>query len=677
MKENPNPVILGIDLGTTNSLGAYMTPTGPVVVRDATGNGLVPSVIAFALDGRVTVGSEARAHSVENPLSTVYSVKRLMGKGIADITEDLKFLPYGVQAGPNDTVLVDINGRAMTPQELSAIILREVRARAEAALGVEITQAVITVPAYFDDAQRQATRDAGRVAGLEVKRIVNEPTAAALAYGLDRREDATIAVYDFGGGTFDISILRVSGGVFQVLSTDGDTHLGGDDLDMELIDLITSEIVEKFFDRGMGVPPMSSTGVSPVSSPCPAVSSSSSTPESKEQRQKQDRAGTALEHTGKMPVPHMGETPMPQAMSFFPPATRQALRNFAEAAKIRLSTEQSATVEIGLGGGRTYTRTITREEFEARAAKWVDHTVEHCRQALKDAKLAREQIDQVVMVGGSTRMPLVLRRVEEFFGRKAYTAINPDEVVAMGAAVQAGILSGAQRDTLLLDVVPLSLGIETLGGAMGKLIMRNSTVPCQASETFSTYVDGQTGVDIHVLQGERELATDCRSLGRFELKGIPPMPAGMPRVHVTFLIDANGILSVSARELRSGREAAVQITPSHGLSREQVEAMVKESYRHAREDLTAHRVIDLRNEATRILVAIDKALAAAGQVLTNTQREKLNAAVADLRAKMQTEDPDAIYEAMTAANTAADPLTQAQMDAVLKKTAVGKKLDEF
>ena len=645
-----NPVILGIDLGTTNSLGAYMTPTGPVVIRDATGNGLVPSVIAFAQDGRVTVGSEARAHSVENPLSTVYSVKRLMGKGIADITEDLKFLPYGVQAGPNDTVLVDINGRAMTPQELSAIILREVRARAEAALGVEITQAVITVPAYFDDAQRQATRDAGRVAGLEVKRIVNEPTAAALAYGLDRREDATIAVYDFGGGTFDISILRVSGGVFQVLSTDGDTHLGGDDLDMELIDLIIGEIVEKFFKCSTGILPVSgcSMGILPMSD---------AEKQKKQQQQQQDM--------GKMPMLH------------FPPATRQALRNFAEAAKIRLSTESSATVEIGLGGGRTYRRTITREEFEARAARWVDHTVEHCRQALKDAKLTREQIDQVVMVGGSTRIPLVLRRVEEFFGRKAYTAINPDEVVAMGAAVQAGILSGSQRDTLLLDVVPLSLGIETLGGAMGKLIMRNSTVPCQASETFSTYVDGQTGVDIHVLQGERELAGDCRSLGRFELKGIPPMPAGMPRVHVTFLIDANGILNVSARELRSGREAAVQITPSHGLSREQVDAMVKESYKHAREDLTAHRVIDLRNEATRILAAIDKALAAAGQVLTAGQRENLDAVVADLRAKMPTEDPDAIYEAMTAANTAADPLTQAQMDAVLKKTAVGKKLDEF
>jgi molecular chaperone DnaK (HSP70) len=377
---------------------------------------------------------------------------------------------------------------------------------------------------------------------------------------------------------------------------------------------------------------------------------------------------------GKMPSTRAGGTP---ASHFFPPATRQALRNFAEATKIRLSTENSASIEIDLGGGRKYTRTITRQEFEARAEKWVNHTIEHCQQAIKDAKLTPADIDQVVMVGGSTRIPMVPRAVEKFFGRQAYTAINPDEVVALGAAVQAGILSGMQRDTLLLDVVPLSLGIETLGGAMGKLIMRNSTIPCQASETFSTYVDGQTGVDIHVLQGERELAKDCRSLGRFELKGISPMPAGMPRVHVTFLIDANGILNVSARELRSGREASVQITPSHGLSRQQVEAMVKESYKHAREDLAAHRVIDLRNEATRILAAIDKAVAAAGHVLTAAQREKLDAAVADLKAKMQTEDPDAIYEAMSVANTAADPLTQAQMDEVLKKTAVGKKLDDF
>jgi len=604
--------ILGIDLGTTFSLGAYMTPAGPVVVRDASGNGMVPSVIAFAPDGRVTVGSEARAHAVENPTSTVYSVKRLMGKGINDIREDLKFLPYPIVAGPHDTVCVNVRGAMMTPQELSAIILREVKARAEAALGREITQAVITVPAYFDDAQRQATRDAGRIAGLDVRRIVNEPTAAALAYGLDRKEDATIAVYDLGGGTFDISILRVAGGVFQVLSTNGDTHLGGDDLDLEIIDLITSEIRKQF--------------------------------------------GAGLS---------------------FPPSTRQALRNFAEATKIRLSTEAEARVEISLGDGRVFRRTITRQEFEARAEKWIQHTLDHCRAALADAKVGPDRIDQVVMVGGCTRIPLVLRRVEELFGRRPYTAINPDEVVAVGAAVQAGILAGMSRQTLLLDVTPLSLGIETLGGAMGKLIMRNSTIPCQASETFTTYVDGQTSVDIHVLQGERELAKDCRTLGGFQLKGISPMPAGAPRIHVAFMIDANGILNVSARELRSGKEASVQITPAHGLTREEVDRMVKESYAHAVADLTAHRLIDLRNEANRILKAVEKSLVSAPNVLSAEQRAKLDAAVADLKAKMDADDPDAIYEAMRAVNEASMPLTQAQMDEVLKQTVKGKKLDEL
>ena len=606
------PFILGIDLGTTNSLGAYMTAGGPVVVRDPDGNALVPSFVALAPDGRATVGSRAKKHAVENPLSTVYSVKRLMGKSLDDVRADMKFLPYAIVEGPHQTVRVRIDGKLLSPQELSAIILREIKARAEAAVGHEITEAVITVPAYFDDAQRQATRDAGRIAALTVRRIVNEPTAAALAYGLDRKEDACIAVYDFGGGTFDVSVLRVAGGVFQVLSTDGDTHLGGDDLDRELIELMTTELREQF--------------------------------------------GRELS---------------------FPPSTRQALRDFAETTKIRLSDGPQARIEVDLGGGRVFRRTISREEFERRSEKWVDHTIEHCRQALRDAAVVPAQIDEVVMVGGCTRIPMVRRRVEEFFGRRCYTALNPEEVVALGAAVQAGILAGINRDTLLLDVIPLSLGIETLGGAMGKLIMRNSTVPCQASENFTTYVDGQTSVDIHILQGERELAKDCRSLGKFQLRGVPPMPAGMPRIEVSFLVDANGILNVAAREARSGKEASVQVTPSHGLTRDEVEAMVKESYARAVEDLSAHRLIDLRNEAARILKAIDKSLAHAGDALTTEQRANLDAAVVMLKAKMDSDDPDELYAAMTAANDAAAPLTERQMDEVLKKTVKGRKLEEF
>ena len=606
------PFILGIDLGTTNSLGAYMTEGGPVLVQDSSGEALVPSVIAFSPDGSVTVGSDARAHAIENPLSTVYSVKRLIGMGIGDVEEDLKFLPYPIVGGPHDTVCVKVAGKTITPHQLSAMILREVKHRSEAATGHKITEAVITVPAYFDDAQRQATRDAGRIAGLNVRRIVNEPTAAALAYGLDRQEDQTIAVYDLGGGTFDVSVLRVSNRVFQVLSTNGDTHLGGDDLDREIIALITSEIRSQFSDQ-----------------------------------------------------------------LSFPPATKQALRDFAEATRIRLSDDAQATIEVDLGKDRIYRRTIRRDEFESRAEKWIEHTIEHCAGALKDAELTPQDIDEVILVGGVTRTPIVRRKVAEFFQREPYTAINPEQVVALGAAVQAGILSGIQQEALLLDVTPLSLGIETLGGAMGKLIMRNSTIPCQASETFTTYLDGQTSVDIHILQGERELVSDSRSLGKFQLKNIPPMPAGAPRIRVTFLIDANGILNVSARETRSGKEAYVQVTPAHGLTENEVDRMVKESYAHAVEDLTAHRLIDLRNEATRVLRAIVKARADAPEALTDDQRTELDAAVAFLQVAMKGDDPDAIYQAMLSANEAATPLTEIQMKEVIEKTIKGKKIDEL
>ena len=610
--------ILGIDLGTTNTLAGVFLPTGPTVLAGSDGETTLPSVIALHPDGTIVIGREARDHAVEHPTHTIYSVKRLVGKTLDDVANDVGVLPYSIVAGPKNLACIAVGEQLLTPQELSAMLLGEIRRRAEDALGETITEAVITVPAYFDDAQRQATREAGRLAGLTVRRIVNEPTAAALAYGLDQKADATIAVYDLGGGTFDISILHVSEGVFQVLSTNGDTRLGGDDFDRALIDWIGEQMREEFPD---------------------------------------------------------GQAIRPEA---FPPATRQALRNFAEAMKIQLSSEPLASIEIDLGEGRLFQRTITREEFETLIAELVEHTLEHCRQALADAKLTPADIDEVVMVGGSTRVPLVRERVGDCFEAVPYTALNPDEVVAMGAAVQAGVLAGASRDTLLLDVTPLSLGIETLGGAMGKLIMRNTTIPSSASETFTTYTDGQTSVDINIFQGERELIQDCRELGRFQLRGIPPMPAGAPRIKVTFIIDANGILNVSACEMRSGQAASVQVTPTYGLTANEIDTMVKDSYTHAMADMTEHRLIDLRNEAHRVLTAIDKALENAGQILTESQRAKLDAAVAHCQNVVRdSQDPNEVDAAMRAANDAATPLTQQQMDEVLTKAMKGRRADQL
>ncbi len=583
-----NEIIIGIDLGTTNSLVAHMDERGPRIIEGPGGERILPSVVYVdPVTGAPTVGKSAREHAVERPTETVFSVKRLMGKGMEDVKSELAYLPYRVVAHSDSNQMVDVEiaGRRHTPQQISAMILAELKSWAEKHFGREVKKAVITVPAYFDDAQRQATRDAGMIAGLEVVRIVNEPTAAALAYGLDRVNEGTVAVYDLGGGTFDISVFEeLRKPVARVLSTNGDTHLGGeDDFDREIIALVQKEISAQSRWEG-----------------------------------------------------------------YVPPSTQQALRNFAEAVKIELSSKSQATIEIDLGGGRTYRRAITKDEFlamiDAASSALLAGSM-RCI-ALRDAGVTPKDIDRVIMVGGSTYMPHVQQRVGKFFDGQVYTALNPMEVVALGAAVQAGILAGISREMVLLDIIPLSLGIETLGGAMAKLISKGTHIPASAREIFSTSVDGQTNVKIHVLQGERELVKDCRSLGEFILAGIPPMPAGLPKIRVTFSIDASGILNVMAVEERSNTKASIQIVPSYGLTKTEVDQMVRESVKHAREDMLEHRLIDLGNQIRQDIAAIEKSLTIVGDDIEVGYRAEMIAAIEKLRGLEGSKDAEAIHAAL-------------------------------
>ena len=609
--------IVGIDLGTTNSLVAHIdSQTGqPKCIPGPYGDTLCPSIVSLDPDGSIIVGEPARRRLLTQPERTIYSVKRLMGRGPADVQNELKLFPFRIDPSSKSVIRVKLGDKIFTPPEISAFILRELKNWAESYFGEAVDRAVITVPAYFNDAQRQATKDAGKIAGLEVLRLVNEPTAAALAYGLHEKQRGQVAVYDFGGGTFDISVLKListgEGDIYQVLSTNGDTHLGGDDID----NLLQSFVQERI-----------------------------------------------LQHDKIDFSPHS--------------EVAQELRKALIAAKHELSAAESAALRFPLPNGAIFVHEFTRGEFEALIRPIVDRTMGPVKQALADAQLNPAGIGEVVLVGGATRTPLIRRTVQEFFDRKPHTELNPDEVVALGAAVQANILERGVSNMLLLDVTPLSLGIETYGGAVAKIIPRNSTIPASAQELYTTGVDNQTGIEIHVLQGERELAKDCRSLARFALK-VPPAPAGLPRIEVKFLIDANGILQVAAKDVRTGEQHSIEVQPSYGISDNEIERMLEESIEYAEQDFAERQVIEARTEAETILSATAKALAnPQSEALSEEERERIEASNATLRDAVGGRDYKLIRKRIDELNRATEHLAELLMNSAASTALEGRKLAE-
>jgi molecular chaperone DnaK len=608
---------VGIDLGTTNSLVAYVDPqTGePKCIPGPNASTLCPSVVSLDPDGSIIVGEPARRRLLTQPERTIYSVKRLMGRGVADIQDELKLFPFRIDPSSKNVIRVRLGDKFFTPPEISAFILRELKNWAEAYFGESVDRAVITVPAYFNDAQRQATKDAGKLAGLEVLRLVNEPTAAALAYGLHEKQRGHVAVYDLGGGTFDISVLKListsEGDIYQVLSTNGDTHLGGDDID----NLLQAFVHEKILQQ--------------------------------------------------------------HRVDFSPHSEiAQELRKELIAIKHQLSESEVATLRFPLPNGAVYVQEFERGAFEALIRPIVDRTMGPVKQALADAKLKPSEIDEVVLVGGTTRTPLIRRTVQEYFDRKPHTELNPDEVVALGAAVQANILDRGVSNMLLLDVTPLSLGIETYGGAVAKVIPRNSTIPASAQEMYTTGVDNQTGIEIHVLQGERELAKDCRSLARFTLK-VPPAPAGLPRIEVKFLIDANGILQVGAKDTRTGEQRTIEVQPSYGISDTEIERMLEESIEYAEQDFAERQAIEARTEAETILAATQKALTTPQVAsLPADERAAIDAAVAALKESVSGSDYKLIRKRIDELNSATMHLAELVMNSAVSTALQGRKLAE-